>query len=209
MMENVGSCSFDDLKVVSEDARCLVELLIVINAASAGLLAGLHEFPTSDNLSGAAASASAQTKIPHALLRDLLITAPDPYVPTNFFAPKSQSAGASSGARLQITKIKPAGDVVHVFSHIRKTYRVQWVLLEGGGNSPPELAPNALLSIKKQSNRKLKSGSKGKGKWKKDDSEVEDPELSQSEIIPVAGKWTLLSEVADAKYVSSRFSDPK
>lgn len=38
----------------------------------------------------------------------------------------------SSEDDLRIVKAKPAGDVLHIFSHIRKTYRVQWVLLVGG-----------------------------------------------------------------------------
>lgn len=47
----------------------------------------------------------------------------------------------------RLVKIERAGDVLHVFSHIRKTYRVQWVVLEGGGGgaSPPELAKRSSL----------------------------------------------------------------
>jgi len=40
-----------------------------------------------------------------------------------------------------------------VFSHIRKTYRVQWVVLEGGGPSPPALATrSASVSDHKKTN---------------------------------------------------------
>jgi len=46
----------------------------------------------------------------------------------------------------RLVKIERAGDVLHVFSHIRKTYRVQWVVLEGGGTSPPELAKRPSLA---------------------------------------------------------------
>lgn len=38
---------------------------------------------------------------------------------------------------MRVVKIVPAGDVLHVFSHIRKTYRVQWVVLEGGSSDEP------------------------------------------------------------------------
>jgi A/G-specific adenine glycosylase len=40
---------------------------------------------------------------------------------------------------IQISQVIPAGDVLHVFSHVKKTYRTQWVVLEGGGSSPPAL----------------------------------------------------------------------
>jgi A/G-specific adenine glycosylase len=53
----------------------------------------------------------------------------------------SKVAARSCAPRL--VKIERAGDVLHVFSHIRKTYRVQWVVLEGGDASPPELATRA------------------------------------------------------------------
>jgi hypothetical protein len=39
------------------------------------------------------------------------------------------------------------GDVLHVFSHIRKTYRVQWVVLEGAGTTPPQLATQSVLGV--------------------------------------------------------------
>ena len=45
----------------------------------------------------------------------------------------------------RLVKIERAGDVLHVFSHIRKTYRVQWVVLDGGSASPPELADRSAL----------------------------------------------------------------
>lgn len=48
---------------------------------------------------------------------------------------------------LRLVKIERAGDVLHVFSHIRKTYRVQWVVLEGGGTCPPELARRSTPAV--------------------------------------------------------------
>ena len=47
---------------------------------------------------------------------------------------------------LRIGTIKAVGDVVHIFSHIKKTYRVQWVILEGGEDGPPELHEELCLS---------------------------------------------------------------
>jgi A/G-specific adenine glycosylase len=58
--------------------------------------------------------------------------------------PKDADTTRSGVPRL--LKIERAGDVLHVFSHIRKTYRVQWVVLEGGGTSPPELAKRSSLA---------------------------------------------------------------
>lgn len=52
---------------------------------------------------------------------------------------RSKAVDTTRPGALRLVKIERAGDVLHVFSHIRKTYRVQWVVLEGG-NSPPELA---------------------------------------------------------------------
>jgi A/G-specific adenine glycosylase len=57
--------------------------------------------------------------------------------------PKAADTVRSDSPRL--VKIERAGDVLHVFSHIRKTYRVQWVVLEGGGASPPELVKRSAL----------------------------------------------------------------
>lgn len=38
----------------------------------------------------------------------------------------------SSSPEYRVVNITPMGDVPHVFSHIKKTYRVQWVVIEGG-----------------------------------------------------------------------------
>jgi A/G-specific adenine glycosylase len=148
-----------------------------------GLLAGLHEFPTSANVSGASASASAQTKIPHTLLSELLQSPPLPYTTSNFFTPKSTSS--SNG--LRISKIKPAGDVIHVFSHIKKTYRVQWVVLEGGGSEPPLLAVG-VHQAKKSTNANPKVRAKG-GK----------AAINAEEPPSVTAKWVSIDDVADAK----------
>ena len=56
------------------------------------------------------------------------------------FPPLDLRFNAEDTTALRLVKIERAGDVLHVFSHIRKTYRVQWVVLEGGGTCPPELA---------------------------------------------------------------------
>jgi A/G-specific adenine glycosylase len=104
-----------------------------------GLLAGLHEFPTSPEVP-ASISALEERETAMALLSCLIIKSPPVVDPQ----PKAADAVQSGVPRL--VKIERAGDVLHVFSHIRKTYRVQWVVLEGGGADPPELAKRSSLA---------------------------------------------------------------
>jgi len=60
---------------------------------------------------------------------------------------QSKAADTTQSGVPRLVKIERAGDVLHVFSHIRKTYRVQWVVLEGGGGTkPPELAKRSSLA---------------------------------------------------------------
>lgn len=125
-------------------------------SAIAGLLAGLHEFPTAPNVP-ATTRASAQNTIAHTLLSVLLVSPPltrcsrsatpsdDQAQITTHRRPSgsTKSSTARSGSEssdasaMRVVKIVPAGDVLHVFSHIRKTYRVQWVVLEGGSSDEP------------------------------------------------------------------------
>ena len=37
---------------------------------------------------------------------------------------------------LELQHIRPVGDVLHIFSHIRKTYRAQWIKVVGGSQPP-------------------------------------------------------------------------
>lgn len=116
---------------------------LLVRRPEGGLLGGLHEFPTSPAVP-VTISAAAQKKVPSALLRDLL-TSP-PAGEHGARTSGDQARGEISGAEpepstaLRIVHVEPAGDVIHIFSHIRKTYRVQWVVLEGGGGTPPALA---------------------------------------------------------------------
>jgi A/G-specific adenine glycosylase len=52
---------------------------------------------------------------------------------------------------VRVVDEKPAGNVVHVFSHLRKTYRVQWVILEGESTGRPRLPQSSLVEEKKLS----------------------------------------------------------
>ncbi|KAF8448666.1 DNA glycosylase [Boletus edulis BED1] len=95
---------------------------LLVRRPEGGLLAGLHEFPTVPNISGASATAAKVAEIPNSLLES-----------------GDDKDKDSAQGEMRIVHVKPAGDVVHVFSHIRKTYRVQWVLMKGGGDEPPKL----------------------------------------------------------------------
>ncbi|PIL27683.1 hypothetical protein GSI_10836 [Ganoderma sinense ZZ0214-1] len=147
---------------------------------------------------------------------------PTPAGPTATAADAGAGVGASAGT-LRVVKIVPAGDVLHIFSHIRKTYRAQWVVLEGGcadGHGPPPLVqeldtsfPGAGTAIPKTS--KAKGDSKGKASSRKHRqraiSPSASPSLSQSrtprnnpgEASPSPSRlpdaqWVMLDAVADA-----------
>ncbi|KAG8221332.1 DNA glycosylase [Butyriboletus roseoflavus] len=114
---------------------------ILVRRPEGGLLAGLHEFPTVPNIS-ASATAAKVVEFPNNLLKDLLVDPPlwlysDAKRQNRFKLEsgddKDKDNESTQGA-MRIVHVKPAGDVIHVFSHLRKTYRVQWVLLKGGGD---------------------------------------------------------------------------
>ncbi|TDL21545.1 DNA glycosylase [Rickenella mellea] len=140
---------------------------LLVRRPEKGLLAGLHEFPTSPNIaSPTAASPATQNSKAHSKSAGTKSNSPselariaqsvvsralvDPVqgqydVTSAFFGASSSKASQKStvgdsgngvredGGKVEIVHVKPAGDVVHVFSHIRKTYRVCWVGLRGGG----------------------------------------------------------------------------
>lgn len=142
-----------------------------------GLLAGLDEFPTSPNVP-ASMSRARQLKIPQEILTDFL------HRDVQLFdaAQKHTPNGPKSG--LRIAKVQPAGDVVHVFSHIKKTYRVQWVLLEGTSDVPELAAAGAFGD----SSNTAKT--EGKAKSRKADK--------ISDVMPCS-TWVPLDEVATKK----------
>ncbi|PPR02215.1 hypothetical protein CVT26_012107 [Gymnopilus dilepis] len=99
-----------------------------------GLLAGLYDFPTS-------------VAVPTAITRhdqELLSSAVLSKLLSGFLsAPTAQELPESEheiSEKPEIIKIHPVGDVLHIFSHIRKTYRVQWIILEGGDKPPVTLS---------------------------------------------------------------------
>ncbi|KAK0199093.1 DNA glycosylase [Armillaria mellea] len=92
---------------------------------------GLYEFPTEANISGTLSDA----RVVEILRAQLSALFQSPIrVP-------GSTKKEQSDASCLVVKIQPAGDVVHVFSHIRKTYRVQWVIIEGGDGPPKTAIP--------------------------------------------------------------------
>ena len=177
-----------------------------------GLLAGLHEFPTRPDVKDAAAFKPAGLQaIAQQMLKDVLFDSVPPCDPPDFFARAKHKASRSEGdsGELRIRKIKPAGDVLHIFSHIRKTYRVQWVLLEGrpssqpqeDGEKPPRL--RAVYSIPavidEDDNPTKGSKTKKAKKLKKSDTEDADAQgASQRKLGPVL-QWVDYEDVQHAK----------
>ncbi|TCD67796.1 hypothetical protein EIP91_011924 [Steccherinum ochraceum] len=114
---------------------------LLVRRPEGGLLAGLHEFPTTPNVS--VTSPQDMADCAQSSLRQLLVHPPPLSCSPAARNPPRRSVkpGPPSDSEeeeeegvddLRIAKTKPAGDVLHIFSHIRKTYRVQWVLLLGG-----------------------------------------------------------------------------
>ncbi|KAK0500756.1 DNA glycosylase [Armillaria luteobubalina] len=102
---------------------------LLVRRPSEGLLAGLYEFPTEANISGTLSDA----RIVEILQAQLSTLFQSP-----IRVPRSTEK-EQSDASYTIIQTQLAGDVLHIFSHIRKTYRVQWVIIEGG-DEPPEAA---------------------------------------------------------------------
>lgn len=152
---------------------------------SAGLLAGLHEFPTAPDVAVSGLTASAMHATAHTLLAGALQTPPPPYARGGTRTTAVQADG------LRIAHIKPAGDVVHVFSHIRKTYRVQWVLLEGGAGVP------ALAPVPAQT----AAPKKGAKRARKSHPEELGEGVEGAEGAPPRAMWRQLEDVPAAKYV--------
>lgn len=147
------------------------------------------------------------TEIPEHLLKDLLVDSVA-YLGSNlkhevhskFGRDDDKGDDGAKGGAMRIVHVKPAGDVVHVFSHIRKTYRVQWVLLKGGGNEPPRLQRRSGSSATE------KAKAVRKGKHRKRPETSEDSEVESATISDV--QWVPLDRVEHAKYVKISNSPP-
>ncbi|KAF8488063.1 DNA glycosylase [Gautieria morchelliformis] len=101
----------------------------LVRRPEGGLLAGLYEFPSAENIDE---DEKDILEISHSIIDNLLAAPPPRYPPSN----EERAIGASDGVRLRITDIRHVGDTLHVFSHIRKTYRIFSVVLQGGSSRP-------------------------------------------------------------------------
>lgn len=154
-----------------------------VDFAISGLLAGLYDFPTSVDVSATITrhdQESLSSKALSNLVSDFLST------PTSFNPHESGDEKDEKLGRTTITKIQPVGDVLHIFSHIRKTYRVQWVVIEGG------FKPPAILASSTMQERPSKKMKKGKGAVKLVDIKTQTDE--QDTII-----WVPLDKVMETK----------
>lgn len=159
---------------------------ILVRRPEGGLLAGLHEFPTVSNVSGVAVAFENAPKIVDELLTSLMIHPPSPFQKGSR---SQESRGEMMNGALQVATLEPVGDVVHVFSHIKKTYRIQWVILEGGKDVPPELyaeaCPSTVSICGSDKRRRITSTSKGEN----------NPGSSNG---AAAARWVPLEEVESA-----------
>ncbi|KAI0634857.1 DNA glycosylase [Trametes polyzona] len=169
---------------------------LLVRRPEGGLLAGLHEFPTAPNVP-VTSSTSAHIEIADSLLTALLVSpppAPSSATPSDGQAARRANPPSStrSPGPLRVAKIVPAGDVLHIFSHIRKTYRVQWVVLEGGSSDdPPALVQELDFAA---FGAALPKTSKGKARGK---SRTRPPETPAGAARTVA-QWVREGAVADS-----------
>ncbi|KAH7883172.1 DNA glycosylase [Phlebopus sp. FC_14] len=168
---------------------------VLVRRPEEGLLAGLQEFPTIPNITGSSATTTGFADTLNALLENLLLHPPPSFHQKLPESRESVSRGNTYGS-LCVARIERAGDVVHVFSHIKKTYRVQWVVLKGGGEQPPELR-NELTSTTVSTGGK--NGDKRRRRKRLCDSEGTAARGSGSRPSnSLAHRWVPLDEVGNA-----------
>ncbi|QRV94249.1 HhH-GPD superfamily base excision DNA repair protein [Ceratobasidium sp. AG-Ba] len=145
-----------------------------------GLLAGLWEFPTLD-LSPASLKVSETSDSEHEKsLHPLILTTPSSILP-QLLSPDAL------GAKLDSPKY--IGNILHIFSHIHKTYEVVYSAVEWGKDQPPDLIDMADPGDKtKIKNSKLKR------------KRADDPRNDY--ILPAQTMWVIKEEVMSQKYVS-------
>jgi len=91
-----------------------------------GLLAGLYDFATSANISKRSTTGS---------IKPLSLK----YLGEIFGCVFREDAMVNSdenSQKVELARVSVIGDVSHVFSHVKKTYRVVWTLMTGGDRPP-------------------------------------------------------------------------
>ncbi|GAA5964985.1 hypothetical protein JCM3765_004817 [Sporobolomyces pararoseus] len=161
--------------------------ILVMKRPEKGLLAGLLEFPSIDLPPSSESTSSTRSKQLSTLLKSLLS------LPTEFKL--SNKAGASAENDLKIESLKTLEPpVVHVYSHIIRTYHVTHLLLTSP--SLPRLLPS--LATTSKSTSKPSSSKKNKKKKEESDDEHGGDEVDSEPLVqslPGTGKWIDSSEV--------------
>ncbi|TFK41618.1 hypothetical protein BDQ12DRAFT_710665 [Crucibulum laeve] len=142
---------------------------LLVKRPETGLLAGLYEFPTLENIRSPCVFPSLD------------------HIPYNVSSVSNPTLNAEGDVRM--VQISPIGDIIHIFSHIKKTYRVQKLILEGG-EKPPQLE---LKSISSTTKKTMPPKSKKVPRRKSKTVEAQD----------VAPIWLPLNGVSDAKFGES------
>ncbi|KXN89142.1 A/G-specific adenine DNA glycosylase [Leucoagaricus sp. SymC.cos] len=155
------------------DTRSQQRLFFLVRRPETGLLAGLYDFAASENI---------PKNLPEKLVKSTSLG----FLEKLFGHPawKLVSVTSKTGSNCEtrntwVAEPTIVGDVSHIFSHVKKTYRVVWVLMTGG-DKPPE--PSGATVPDKPSCRA--------------DSELR--EETQSPDSPLKWTWTPLNQVVDA-----------
>jgi hypothetical protein len=123
-----------------------------------GLLAGLLEFPTLENIT--------QT-LTEAELLERARKCFSGMLGTEIHS-SDDGSEAGTGARdevlqqLRIVSTKSLGGILHIFSHIRKSYRVCMITLEGGEDPPLLNFEESQIKTSKDKRRKTGGGDENK-----------------------------------------------
>ncbi|KAJ3567834.1 hypothetical protein NP233_g6104 [Leucocoprinus birnbaumii] len=159
-------------------------LFLLVKRPKTGLLAGLQDFPACMNVSKDSSTEA---------IKSISLEFLDTFFGSSFRQPTTKSAGKGPrrGAwESSVSRISIIGDVPHVFSHIRKTYRVVWILLTGGDN-PPDPYANGIAGashiLAPKSMTQGKSGNK--------------MPVHNGSDLRAESAWTPMNEVADATHV--------
>lgn len=112
----------DLVNVIEWRSKSQQRMFLLVKRPENGLLAGLYEFPTLANVTASISNSTSTESLLSMYLSSKVNLRVD--------------AGSADSESYHIVNTTPVGDVIHVFSHIKKTYRVQWVLLEGCSEPP-------------------------------------------------------------------------
>ncbi|KIK70180.1 hypothetical protein GYMLUDRAFT_34666 [Collybiopsis luxurians FD-317 M1] len=123
--------------------------ILLIKRPDKGLLAGLYEFVSEPNVPVSTSAADA-LNLAHKQLLNIL---KDSVAPLEVIKPRQKEHDPSKSSKYRICCIESVGDVLHTFSHIKKTYRVQWVVIEGGLIPPTFKQQPELQALDKEEDR--------------------------------------------------------